>query len=220
MVSRMGNFKTIYEESSYEEVINKSRFIGYAAPINGEEEAQEFIKKIKKDNFGATHNVPIYVLGENFEIQRYSDDGEPSGTAGVPVLNMMKNEGITNAVVVITRYFGGVKLGTGGLVRAYTSVAKETLKKSKIIEIVDYELLSVIIEYNIHGKIQNFLENHKNYLLKETIFLEKVQMDIYSKEEDLDFIIKSIKDFTNDGATIVNLGSFPLKINEGIPIEF
>src|SRR5699024_4890875 len=119
---------------SDEIIINKSRFIGYASPVESEKSAQEFIDTIKQKHKDATHNVFAYIIGQNKNIQRYSDDGEPSGTAGIPILEMMKKEDLTDTVIVVTRYFGGIKLGAGGLVRAYIKGAKCGLESANIVE--------------------------------------------------------------------------------------
>lgn len=120
----MNSYRTIYEYGCDEFTEERSRFIGYAKPINSEEEAVEFVDEIKKKHKDATHNVWAYTVGPTMNIQRYSDDGEPQGTAGIPALEVIKKEDLRDVVVVITRYFGGIKLGAGGLVRAYTRGAK------------------------------------------------------------------------------------------------
>ena len=114
----MKSYKTIHREGIDTYIISKSKFIAYAKPINSEEEAIEFIDEISHMNSDATHNVYAYVFGENSIIQRYSDNGEPSGTAGIPTLNVIKQENLRNVCVVVTRYFGGIKLGSGVLIRA------------------------------------------------------------------------------------------------------
>ncbi len=122
-------YKTLLAYGEGEITIEKSKFIGYATPIKSEEEAIAFIENIRTKHWNATHNVPAYIVGENNEIQRYSDDREPSGTAGIPILEVIKKEDLRNVAVVVTRYFGGIKLGTGGLVRAYTKGANGYLIK-------------------------------------------------------------------------------------------
>lgn len=175
----MRNHRTIYKDASVEHIISKSRFIGYACPVQTENEAILFIEKIKKKHWDATHNVPVYVLGETFSVQRYSDDGELSGTAGVPILDMLKKEGITNACVVVTRYFGGVKLGTGGLVRAYTETAKLALEEAWIVERQLVCEVELSFEYHHHGKIQNYLLHHEGIIIRDTQFSDTVSISIY-----------------------------------------
>ena len=194
----MANFRTVFEYGEAVDIINKSRFIGYIKPIETVQEATAFIEEIKKKHWDASHNVPVYVLGDKFQVQKYSDDGEPSGTAGVPILNMLKNEGITNVVIVVTRYFGGIKLGTGGLVRAYTQSAKSALKEAKVIEQIEHKLYSLKMDYSLHGKIQNFLMNNPEYLVKDTVFMNDVEIFLYVKLEDESGMISKFVDLSND----------------------
>lgn len=214
----MASFKTVYKRAEKEIIINKSRFIGYVTPVSSEEQAQAFVEEIKKKHRDASHNVPVYLMGENFSIQKYSDDGEPSGTAGVPVLNMLKNEGITDLAIVITRYFGGVKLGTGGLVRAYTQSAKEALAEAKVIEMVQYELVEVTLEYNQHGKMQHFLENNPQFFLKDTIYTDKVVLLIYSKAEEKGVLLGKVTDICSDKGHAKVLEETFLAISEDGPL--
>ena len=144
-------YKTVINEAQAQIVIEKSKFIGYIRPVETQEEAEAFVTSIRVMNRDATHNVPAYVLGEKFEIQKYSDDGEPSGTAGVPVVQMLVKEGITNVAIVMTRYFGGIKLGTGGLVRAYTGIAKEALQAAGVAEVKDMDVMKVRIAQALSG---------------------------------------------------------------------
>lgn len=199
----MSNFKTVFKESEVTEIVKKSRFIAYVKPIETVDEANEFIEKIKKKHYNANHNVPVYVLGDKFQVQKFSDDGEPSGTAGLPILEMLKNEGITNLVIVITRFFGGVKLGTGGLVRAYSHVAKSAIQEAVIIEKIEYQNISVVINYTIHGKIQNFLSNNENYVLNNTQYSDEVELDMYIKTDEVDMFKSKIIDLTSDNCKII-----------------
>src|SRR6056297_458060 len=192
-------YKTLLKQASWEEEVKKSRFIAYVKPVETEEEANEFIGTIKKRNKDARHNVPEFVLGEGQEIQRYSDDGEPSGTAGVPILEMIKNMELTNLAVVVTRWFGGIKLGTGGLVRAYTHVAQKAFDEAGIASKTLFSLFTVKIDYSMHGKVQNFLYDSK-YILEKTEFDESVHMFIYSRPEDVDEFKKNIMNITNGKA--------------------
>jgi uncharacterized YigZ family protein len=215
----MGNeYKTLLQYGEAEEIINKSRFIGYAKPITSEEEAVEFVERIKKKHKDATHNVPAYVVEENNEIQRYSDDGEPSGTAGIPILDMLKKEEIKNAAVVVTRYFGGIKLGTGGLVRAYTKSAKSAIKEAKIVTKALYHLYLIRIDYTLHGKIQNEIMNGE-YIIKDTIYDDKVNIFVYCRPEDSDSLIKKITDLSSGGAVIEEKSPVYLTILDGKVID-
>ena len=162
------SYRTVGQVGEAEIIIEKSQFIGYAAPAGTEEEALEFIQTIKKKHRDATHNVPAYVIGENNAVQRFSDDGEPSGTAGVPMLEVLKNEDLRDTVLVVTRYFGGIKLGAGGLVRAYTKAAKAALEAAGIVTRVLHQVVQVSIDYTLLGLILNQLRAG-GYAIKDTL---------------------------------------------------
>lgn len=194
-------YKTLLKYGEEEIIIEKSRFIGYACPVESEEEAIEFIEKIKSQHKDATHNVPAYVVGENNQIQRYSDDGEPSGTAGIPVLEVIKKEDLRNVAIVVTRYFGGTKLGAGGLVRAYTRGAKIGLEAAKIVIKRLYKLVHIKIDYTMLGKIQNeILQN--GYLIKETEYDDSVHLYLYIEIDRLDEFEKQITEWTSARSTV------------------
>jgi uncharacterized YigZ family protein len=215
----MKNFKTVYIEAEVELQISKSRFIGYVTPIKDENDATRFIEKIKKKHWDATHNVPVYVLGENFGIQRYSDDGEPSGTAGVPILDLLKKEAITDVCIVVTRYFGGVKLGTGGLVRAYTQSAKAAIEAAEIVEKKVNALLKLDFDYHFHGKLQNYFLGEPHIIVNDTQFTERISLEIYIEPEYEMSIMKHIIDLTSGQIEIENKGEFYLTIKNGEVVE-
>lgn len=148
-------YNTIEKEAVAEQIIERSRFITYIKPVSSKEEADEFIASIKKKHRDATHNVPAMVIGDKMQIQWASDDGEPQGTSGAPMVKMFVNAGITNVVVVVTRYFGGIKLGTGGLARAYTSSAKLGLEAAGVCEIWEQSCLTFSFDYTYLAKLQN-----------------------------------------------------------------
>lgn len=148
-------YSTVRAEASAEQIIEKSRFIAYVAPVSDREEAEAFITSIRKKHKDATHNVPAMVLGDKFQIQWGSDDGEPQGTSGAPIVQMLVAQGITNVVVVVTRYFGGIKLGTGGLVRAYTSSAKLGLEAAGICDVCERQVMTYALDYTYLAKLQN-----------------------------------------------------------------
>ena len=150
-------YKTTFAYGEAETIINKSRFIGYSMPINSEEEALEFIDKIKTKHRDATHNVYAYVFGKDSNTQRFSDDGEPSGTAGIPALEVIKKENLRNVVVVVTRYFGGTKLGAGGLIRAYTKGAKIGLDSGIIVDMILHVKIKIRVDYTLYGKVEHYL---------------------------------------------------------------
>ncbi|MFR8869695.1 YigZ family protein [Paraclostridium sordellii] len=207
-------YKTLHEFGVDEIIIEKSTFIGYAKPISTEEEAVEFINEIKKKHKDATHNVWAYTVGQNMNIQRYSDDGEPQGTAGIPTLEVIKKEDLRDVVVVVTRYFGGIKLGAGGLVRAYTKGAKIGLEAAKIIEKVNYQEVKIQIDYNQLGKVQNEIMN-MGYFIKDTIYEDNVEIIVYSKQDKLEEIINKITDITSATANIVLGEEFYLSEKDG-----
>ena len=159
--------KILYQGGTGELEEKKSRFIANTLPISSQEEAIEFIEKIKKQYWNARHNCFAYVLGDRHEIQRFSDDGEPGGTAGKPMLDVLLGEDIHNMVVVVTRYFGGTLLGTGGLVRAYSGAAKEGLAGSVILEKQQGRQLLLQTSYSDLGKVQYLLMNNNIPILSE-----------------------------------------------------
>lgn len=198
-------YKTVEKESEVEIIIEKSRFIGHVLPIKWHEksdmdslskEAEDFILSIRNKHKEATHNVPVYVIGLNYEVQKYSDDGEPSKTAGIPILQMLKNEGIMNVAFVITRYFGGTKLGTGGLVRAYTGAAKLALEEAKVVKKVKHSLVKIEAAYTALGKIQNELMK-QHFIIKESFFHENITLHVYCPVEKTEMLKNMITDITN-----------------------
>lgn len=154
----MESYKTLEKSSSDEFIVKKSRFIGYAAPVKTNDEAVAFINSIKAKHRDATHNVYAYCLREG-QIRRYSDDGEPQGTAGLPVLDVLLKEGVTDCVVVATRYFGGILLGASGLVRAYTNTAKIGIDSAGIITMAPCKIAEIMCDYNFYGRLQTIISS-------------------------------------------------------------
>ncbi|AXU70832.1 TPA: YigZ family protein [Clostridioides difficile] len=210
----MSNYRTLHEFGTNEITIEKSVFIGYAKPIKSEEEALEFINEIKKKHKDATHNVWAYTVGKNMNIQRYSDDGEPQGTAGIPTLEVIKKEDLRDVAVVVTRYFGGTKLGAGGLVRAYTKGAKLGLEAGKIIYKVMYQEVKVKIDYTQLGKVQNELMN-LGYFIKDTVYEDNVEIVVYSRLEDVEKLSEKMIDITSGTGKIVLGEEFYLSEQNG-----
>lgn len=192
------SFKTVFSEGSFEIEIQKSKFIGHVMPVTTEEDAISFVEKIKKQHYQASHNVPVYLIGADYKIQRYSDDGEPSGTAGVPVLEMLKKEGITDLCLVMTRYFGGVKLGTGGLVRAYTECAKSVIDHVGLIERKAYLEQKVLIDYTLHGKIQNYCMNEQGVIIGDTQFSDVIELTLWILPDAYDGVVSQLIDFSSN----------------------
>lgn len=174
---------TIMKEAEVEQIIDKSRFIGHVKPVESREEAEDFLAQIRGNHKTATHNVPAFVIGDQFQFQWGSDDGEPQGTAGAPMVQMLVKEGITNIAVVITRYFGGIKLGTGGLVRAYTGTAKLAVEKGLLCEVKEMDALKVKLDYTFHDKLQNLALNGK-FEVRNTIFEDTVTMELIMEVEN------------------------------------
>ncbi len=152
----MIKYITVKAAASAEQIIEKSRFIAHIRPVSSREEADAFIAEIKKAYRDATHNVPAFVIGDKMQLQWASDDGEPQGTSGAPIVQMLVKEGITNVCIVVTRYFGGIKLGTGGLVRAYTSSAKLAVETAGILEVRDFCEIEVELPYSQLAKLQKY----------------------------------------------------------------
>lgn len=151
-------YKTVGKPAQAEQIIEKSRFITHVRPAATREEAESFFAEIKKEYKDATHNVPAMVIGDKFQIQWASDDGEPQGTSGAPIVQMLVSEGITNVALVVTRYFGGIKLGTGGLVRAYTSSARLGINAAGICNVTRMAVMNIKMDYSFLSRLQNFSE--------------------------------------------------------------
>lgn len=174
------SYRTIrnFGEDSFDE--KKSEFIGYAKRVESEEEAKAFVAEIKNKHKQATHNCWAYVVGKNMGIQRYSDDGEPQGTAGIPILEVMKKSGITDCAIVVTRYFGGILLGAGGLTRAYTKGASISIKSAGIVEKVDGLKLTAKLDYDLFGKIQ-YICAQNNWHIEDTEYTDSVTISILAE---------------------------------------
>ena len=196
-------YKTVYCGGEAEIIEKKSRFIATVCSVKSEEEAIAFIESMRKKYWNATHNCFAYVLGEQFQIQRCSDDGEPSGTAGKPMLDVLLGEEIHDVVVVVTRYFGGTLLGTGGLVRAYSGATKEGLLASKVITKMHGQKLSVQTDYTGLGKIQYIL-GQRGLTILNSIYTDKVELEVLLPEEEISGVLAEITEGTN-GQAVLNL---------------
>lgn len=195
-----------FGEDSFEE--KKSEFIGYAKRVESEEEAKEFVNEIKNKHKQARHNCYAYIIGENMGIQRYSDDGEPQGTAGIPILEVMKRNEVKDCAVVVTRYFGGILLGTGGLTRAYTKGAAIAIKAAGIVEKVDGVEVIIKVDYDLLGKIQ-YVCGQNSWHIEDSVYSDKVEIHILAEKEAAEVIEKTFIEETNGKAEIH-------KDNEGI----
>lgn len=199
----LSQYKTVYNGGEAEIIEKKSRFIATVRPVKTEEEAIAFIDSMKKKYWNATHNCSAYVIGEHFQIQRCSDDGEPSGTAGKPMLDVLLGEEIHDVVVVVTRYFGGTLLGTGGLVRAYSSSTKEGLLASKVITKMHGQKLVIQTDYTGLGKIQYIL-GQRGLTILDSIYTDKVELQVLLPEDEIKAVMTEITEGTN-GQAIMEL---------------
>lgn len=191
----MEEYKTVEAFGEDYFIEKKSKFIGYATPVKTREEADEFISKIKTKHWDATHNVYAYVLRDN-NIQRYSDDGEPSGTAGVPVLDVILKEGLVDVCVVATRYFGGTLLGAGGLVRAYSHTSKIGLEAAGIITMAECSIMSVRVDYSFYDRLLIFLEDCDCNVI-DSSFSDAVEVVFSLKADGVDELNEKLTDLSN-----------------------
>lgn len=205
-----------YGEASFIE--RKSRFISYAMPVTTEEEAIQFLNTIRKKHYDATHNCYAYILGENGEIQRSSDGGEPAGTAGIPILEIIRKEGLTNTIVVVTRYFGGILLGAGGLIRAYAEGAKCAISAAGVIEVKAFSIFAIHIDYSYLGKIQHEAVK-KQYIIQDIEYTDIVKITLLISPEHKDSLVKDINNWTNGNVLIEYIKDDMMKIDldTGLP---
>ncbi|MDT2826749.1 YigZ family protein [Vagococcus lutrae] len=194
-------YLTVKENGTHEIEIKKSRFIATVARISSEDEAKEIIQAVRKEHWKATHNCVAYTLGNHQEIQRSQDDGEPSGTAGVPILEVLKQRELINTLVVVTRYFGGTKLGAGGLIRAYSSAVSEAIDAIGMVKGVLQQALFVTVDYASHGKLEHFLSLHPEYYLADTQFTDTVTLQLMIDEPDVEQAIEDLNNLLNGTAT-------------------
>jgi uncharacterized YigZ family protein len=198
MLSRYYTVKTLGE---HEINIQKSRFIAHTNRAETELEAQEFIQAIKKNHWNATHNCSAYLIGEHDHIQKANDDGEPSGTAGVPILEVLKKRKLKDTVVVITRYFGGIKLGAGGLIRAYGKATSEGLDAVGIVERRLSQIIFVKIDYTWLGKIEKELRASE-FTIKEIHYLDVVEVETFVDESQVQNFMEWMVELTNGQCTL------------------
>lgn len=195
------NYITFSDYGSNELIISKSRFIAHCTRAETEEEAIEFIEKIKKEHANATHNCSAYLIGEHDQFQKANDDGEPSGTAGVPILEVLKKQGLKDVVVVITRYFGGIKLGAGGLVRAYGKATTAGIEAAGVVERRLHHLMNVTVDYTLLGKLENEIRNSQ-YILVDIAYGENVVFSINVEKEQKSTFSEWMTNLTSGKSTI------------------
>ena len=195
------NYLTLKSTGISEIVISKSRFIANCKRVESEQEAIEFIQSIKKEHSSATHNCSAYLIGEHDQIQKANDDGEPSGTAGVPILEVLKKQHLQDTVVVITRYFGGIKLGAGGLVRAYGKATTSGIDASGIVERRVHHLMKIDVEYVWLGKLENEIRN-SSYIIKDINYAGHVEIYVFVPNEEESKFREWLTEITNGQAII------------------
>lgn len=176
------SYKTVKKDAFAEMEIKKSRFLAHIAEVRSEEEAEALIKETKKKYYDASHSCSAYILNSDKGIRHSSDDGEPSGTAGKPILDVISGAGLSNVIVIVTRYFGGTELGTGGLVRAYSGATAEVLKNSEIVEVTDARLTEFVIDYGLLPKLQHICME-LGIIIYETEYFEKVKISVLITKE-------------------------------------
>ena len=197
-------YLTIAKNTTYEQTIKKSRFICSIARVSSDEEAQQFIASIQAANKKATHNCCAYMIGDNDQIQRESDNGEPSGTAGIPILESLKLAKIHNVVAVVTRYFGGIKLGAGGLIRAYSNTTTEAIHQAGLVQRIKQAILKITVTYALHDPLLYYLKENNLEVASEEYGVN-VETSIYVNETDL----KDVKE------KLINRFNDQLQITEG-----
>ena len=195
-MAQPGSYKTLRARGSEEFIINKSRFIGYGAPCETEEEALAFLREIREKHKDATHNCYAYIIGLNAGIMRYSDDGEPGGTAGLPIIEVMKSRGVVNCAVVVTRYFGGILLGAGGLVRAYAQGSKTALDASGVVIMEKSVRQLVEVDYSAWQRLEHYLRTAPCQTL-ETEFTDRVLATLMMKKTDEAQVLSDITRLTD-----------------------
>ncbi|WP_457751417.1 YigZ family protein [Thermococcus sp.] len=203
--------KTLKGPGTARLIIKKSVFIGYASPVNSEEEAKAFIAEIKAYHRDATHNVSAYLInnGKNFAV-RYDDDGEPKGSAGKPVLKVIQNKGLSNVVVVVTRYFGRIKLGYGGLVKAYSETASKAIKSAGIIKVHETERFQVTFPYSLFNMVKETIENGNGKITDEE-YSENVTFTVETRKRDAEKLMVLLSEKTRGKARMKKLFMNPFK---------
>lgn len=192
----MNIYKTTASDGTASYEIQKSRFIAYTHHAETEDEARAFVTAIKKKHFDARHNCSAWVLGADSSQQKSNDDGEPGGTAGNPILEAIKNHGLTNVVVVVTRYFGGIKLGAGGLIRAYSHAASLGLNATPCLEVKPFCLIEAEMDYSLLGTVENWIRNEQ-LRTGETSYLDKVTIRLLAEPDDCDSVSTQLTNLTS-----------------------
>ena len=190
-----GSYKTVKHAASDEFIVNKSRFIGHAAPCDTEEAALAFLRSVREKHKDASHNCYAYVIGENAGIMRYSDDGEPGGTAGLPMMEVLKQREVVNCCVVVTRYFGGILLGAGGLVRAYTKGCAIALDAAEVSVMEMSRRCLIDVPYPLWDRVRHGLSSLPQ-ITESTEFGASVQATLLVRQRDFDVVLQSLTQLT------------------------
>lgn len=196
-------YRSVFGPGEAEEIINRSRFIAHVSPVSNDVEAREFISVVKEKYKDATHNVPAFVVGKKQELQWASDDGEPQGTSGPPILKLITDSDLTDMVVVVTRYFGGVKLGTGGLVRAYSSVAEKAIENAGVCTVNSVVKLKCRIDYSFLEKIKS-MEKDGSFSTGSIEYTDKVTIELIGDAEKAGDLRKMLADVTSGRGEILD----------------
>ena len=208
----MTGYRSVDKSSETEYIINRSRFIGRCFPVTSEEAALSLLGDIRKKHWDATHNCFAYRIGETASIARFSDDGEPGGTAGMPIMDVLRSKELTDVLVVVTRYFGGVLLGAGGLVRAYSRSAADAVAEAGIVSYIPAKQLSISMDYSRYGAMEQYIRS--TVQVEDVEFMENVTMRITVAGERLDAFIKDITE-RSDGRCIPEItGESYLRVRE------
>ena len=209
----MENFMTLADgeifSAAYE--VNKSKFLSHARHVDSEDAAREFVQTIRKKYFDATHNCSAWVLGERGDKQKSNDDGEPGGTAGNPILEAIKKNSLTDCAIVVTRYFGGIKLGAGGLIRAYSHAAAIALAAAKFVQITAFRKISLTLEYNFLATVENYLRQ-KKIRVTGTDYADVVTLELLLLPEQVEIFLLELNDLTAANFLHEELGEIFLPI--------
>ena len=208
----MKPYKTLLKRASDEFIVNRSRFIGHACPCETEEDALRFLAEIRAAYKDASHNCYAYVIGQNKGIMRYSDDGEPGGTAGKPIMDVLTGRGLTNVLCVVTRYFGGILLGAGGLVRAYSKSAADAVTKAGVVSYLPGTILDIPMDYSRYGTLEGFIR--ANAEVRNVAFAQNVVVTVAVEDTNLLKFMKEVTERSDGRCTPVTIGTGYMKKEE------
>ena len=192
----MRDHLTIFEEAENMIEIKKSEFISNLIPVKNEEQVEAVLEQIRKKHYKANHHCYAYIMGENSEQKKASDDGEPTGTAGKPILSVLENSGLTDVLGVVTRYFGGIKLGASGLTRAYSQATSECLKKSRLLKKIFCIEMIFECDYSFYGRLETYLIQN-NIFIKDKAFAEKITLTVCVPEKEKERLVKDVVEMSN-----------------------